>query len=185
MSTCGTTRLLIWTRVLPLMLLFAATSALPAKGQDSGLRASPNRQGYYRCWACNGRGYLPSGAKCWSCNGSGIKNVQDMNSRNVARDPYIPANGPNNNPGMQSCFIATAAYGSPWEEHVLMLRQFREQWLLTNAPGRWLTERYYTLSPPLASVIRDRPWARGVTRCCLTPVVVIAGALLGDIGDIA
>jgi len=86
--------------------------------------------------------------------------------------------------GAATCFIATAVYGSPWEEHVLTLRQFREKWLLSNSPGKWFVEIYYSLSPPLAEAIADRPWARTISRLALTPVVVLAGASLGNMGYI-
>jgi len=86
--------------------------------------------------------------------------------------------------GARTCFIATAVYGSSWEEHVVTLRQFREKWLLSNSPGKCFVEIYYSLSPPLAEAIADRPWARTISRLALTPVVVLAGASLGNIGYI-
>jgi len=85
----------------------------------------------------------------------------------------------------RGCFIATAAYGTPWEKHVLTLKRFREEWLLTNVPGRWFVALYNKYSPPVADMIRERPWARAMTRLILTPVVIIAGAATGNIGDIA
>ncbi len=69
------------------------------------------------------------------------------------------------------CFIATAAYGSPIEEHVATLRDFRDRHLLTNAPGRWFVEQYYEYSPPVADYIRERDGLRAVVRGVLTPVV--------------
>lgn len=86
--------------------------------------------------------------------------------------------------GAATCFIATAVYGSSWEEHVVTLRQFREKWLLSNSPGKWFVEVYYSLSPLLAEAIADRPWARTISRLALTPVVVLAGASLGNMGYI-
>lgn len=75
--------------------------------------------------------------------------------------------------GSEDCFIATAAYGSPWEPHVASLRVFRDHVLLTNAPGRWLVARYYEFSPPLADYIREREPLRALVRGLLTPVVFI------------
>ncbi len=70
-----------------------------------------------------------------------------------------------------SCFIATAAYGTPWMPQVKVLRAFRDTYLLANAPGRWLVKHYYRLSPPMADHIRDRAWMRHLVRLGLTPVV--------------
>ena len=86
--------------------------------------------------------------------------------------------------GQCFCFIATAAYGTPWQPNVRVLREFRDRWLLTNAPGRAFVAFYYRNSPPLARWIVARPWARALTRDLLTPVVLTiryprtAGALL-------
>jgi hypothetical protein len=38
--------------------------------------------------------------------------------------------------GGGGCFIATAAFGSPMENHVMILRQFRDKFLLPNKIGR-------------------------------------------------
>lgn len=82
------------------------------------------------------------------------------------------------------CFIATAAYGSWLDPHVATLRQFRDRWLLTNAPGQSFVDWYYRVSPPLADWIAARDWARALVRGVLAPVVlaiaypVAAGVML-------
>jgi|GEM_PF-1183170 len=73
--------------------------------------------------------------------------------------------------GSEDCFIATAAFGSPWEPHVASLRAFRDRHLLTHAPGRWFVARYYELSPPVADFIREREGLRALVRALLAPVV--------------
>lgn len=74
--------------------------------------------------------------------------------------------------GSDYCFIATAAYGSWLDPHVVTLRTFRDRRLLTNAPGRIFVEWYYRVSPPLADWIAEREWARAVARGLLAPVVL-------------
>jgi subtilisin family serine protease len=74
-------------------------------------------------------------------------------------------------PNGGGCFIATAAYGSAFHPKVAVLRQFRDEHLLTNAPGRGLTALYYRTSPPVAAFIQDRPALRAAVRASLTPVV--------------
>jgi hypothetical protein len=69
------------------------------------------------------------------------------------------------------CFIATAAYGSYMEPHVMTLRHFRDSFLLTNKPGRIFVAAYYKYSPPIADFIAQHDTLRSVTRVGLAPLV--------------
>lgn len=69
------------------------------------------------------------------------------------------------------CFIATAVYGSPMETHVKTLRDFRDRFLATNSPGRFLLRLYYKHSPPLAHYIEYHKIARSIIRWALLPLV--------------
>jgi hypothetical protein len=91
-------------------------------------------------------------------------NDTDFVITDVATDDVILA-------ARNSCFVATAAYGSYLEPEVELLRNFRDRWLLTNGPGRAFVEFYYRHSPPIADWIAEREWARSLTRILLTPVV--------------
>jgi outer membrane protein assembly factor BamB len=69
------------------------------------------------------------------------------------------------------CFIATAAYGSPLAPSVMVLRQFRDEYLMTNPAGRLFVEQYYRHSPPIAQFIANHAWAKAITRIALVPVI--------------
>jgi hypothetical protein len=79
------------------------------------------------------------------------------------------------------CFIATAAYGSYWESHVMTLRHFRDNVLLTNGVGRYLVKQYYANSPPLADFIAEHDSLRLATRIVLTPLVYMVAYPLASL----
>ena len=74
--------------------------------------------------------------------------------------------------GGVACFVATAAYGSPLDSRLDTLRDFRDRFLMTNAPGRAFVRFYYRNSPPYANFIAKWSWLRAIVRGFLTPVVL-------------
>jgi uncharacterized repeat protein (TIGR01451 family) len=72
------------------------------------------------------------------------------------------------------CFIATAAFGSPFDQNVQALRDFRDEYLLTNAPGRAFVDFYYRTSPPLAAWVARDEGRRAAARVLLSPLLVVA-----------
>jgi hypothetical protein len=75
------------------------------------------------------------------------------------------------------CFIATAAYGSEYEEEVEALRKFRDTHLLTNAPGKAFVDTYYDISPSIAEFIEDKEVLKVGVRELLRPAAIVAELL--------
>jgi hypothetical protein len=73
--------------------------------------------------------------------------------------------------GGGGCFIATAAFGSPLVGQVEILRQFRDKYLLTNAPGQKFVAWYYRNGPVAASWIKDKPLVKIVVQMALYPLI--------------
>jgi chaperone required for assembly of F1-ATPase len=69
------------------------------------------------------------------------------------------------------CFIATAAYGTPMAEEIQILREFRDDYLLTNPVGQAFVDFYYRTSPPIAQFISEHPSLKPIVRAGLVPAV--------------
>jgi len=74
------------------------------------------------------------------------------------------------------CFIATAAYGSPYHSYVEDFRWFRSTYLLKTSLGKRLVSFYYKNSPRFADIIADSPALKSVARGILfLPAMGVAG----------
>lgn len=80
-----------------------------------------------------------------------------------------PASGGGGGGG--GCFIATAAYGSYLDPHVMVLRHFRDDVLLQSELGTAFVKFYYKHSPPIADFIAQHYTLRILFRFALTPVI--------------
>ncbi len=72
------------------------------------------------------------------------------------------------------CFIAAAAYGTPMAGEIEILREFRDEYLLTNPVGQALVGLYYRVSPPIAKFITEHPGLKPVVRAGLLPAVAMS-----------
>ena len=103
-------------------------------------------------------------------NGSSDVFVSKFTGNLEANSPPQPMEDLSSN-GDVSCFIATAAYGSPLQPHVKVLRKFHDRFLIGNAAGRKFVELYNIYSPPMADFIAKHDNLRKVVRVSLLPVV--------------
>jgi YVTN family beta-propeller protein len=74
----------------------------------------------------------------------------------------------------EGCFIATAAYGSCMAEEVKILKNFRDNVLLTNSLGKSFVNFYYKISPPVADFIAKYDSLRAVVRWSVLPLLGVS-----------
>jgi hypothetical protein len=116
--------------------------------------------------------YIEDDKKRLMCNACGIKHQEDTwicskctcSNRasstvfyEVERIEYALSHDGN-------CFIATAAYSSPYAVEVEKFRDFRDTVLVKSWFGRAFIAFYYKTSPPLADFIAEREYLKAATR---------------------
>jgi len=69
------------------------------------------------------------------------------------------------------CFIATAVYGNYAAPEVLILRNYRDQYLMKRRTGQWAVKVYYRISPSIARIITKSPGLRRQTKIALDRLV--------------
>jgi Beta-propeller repeat len=80
-----------------------------------------------------------------------------------------------------TCFIATAAFGSPIAREVGVLREFRDDVLLPHAAGRAAVAAYYRIGPALAGVIAQSETLKALVRAGLAPMIWLAPLARGHV----
>jgi len=117
-------------------------------------------------------------------------NTYSMTITTTAAPPASTTTGTGGSSGGKVCFIATAAYSShesrvtsdeksplpvtryPLPDHpITILQRFRDEYLLTNAPGRVFVTYYERISPPIARYIENKEPLKAVVRFYLKPIV--------------
>ena len=88
----------------------------------------------------------------------------------AALDPKRDGTESLGSPGL--CVIATAAYGTPLATEIRVLREIRDEYLLTNPFGIAFTDGYYRLSPPIADIVAHDEFFRGFVRIFLSYVIL-------------
>lgn len=78
----------------------------------------------------------------------------------------------------KGCFIATAAYGYYSAPEVRALREFRDRYLMTNAPGKAFVQWYYHYGPIGAEYLNTHPRLKPLVRIALIPLAVGAFAMV-------
>ena len=76
------------------------------------------------------------------------------------------------------CFIATAAYGYYDDPKVMILRRFRDRYLMTNSLGRSFVGFYYRFSPVISQLITESGWLKGIVRVLLLPAIGLSWVAL-------
>jgi hypothetical protein len=79
----------------------------------------------------------------------------------------------------QGCFIATAAFGSPFSSRIDLLRSFRDRYLMKTSLGRKAVRFYYDNAEPWAAWIAKHDTLRAFVRVLLSPVLGLVWFLLG------
>jgi Divergent InlB B-repeat domain len=111
----------------------------------------------------------------WTGDVSTIANANGATTTITMNGDYsIVANFKAVGGGLGGCFIATAAYGTPMADDVQTLREFRDEYLLTNPLGRAFVDFYYKTSPPIAEFITEHPVLKPIVRASLVPAVAMS-----------
>ncbi len=125
-------------------------------GADVSLVAEPDEGGQFLRWTGN------------------VDTIADVNAASTTITTDSPYTIRADFSGAGLCFIATAAYGTPMAEEIEILREFRDEYLLTSLAGKTLVEFYYKVSPPIADFITEHPSLKPIVRAGLLPAVAMS-----------
>ncbi len=97
----------------------------------------------------------------------------------ISESPQEPTSpGGDDGGGGGGCFIATAAYGSSFGPNVIVLKEFRDRYLMVSGWGKRFVEFYYRTSPLIANIIANHESLKFIVRTGLYPLVGFSYVML-------
>ena len=98
--------------------------------------------------------------------------------RAIAEKPTSSSS--HNTSSNSGCFIATAAYGSPYNERIDVLRCWRDVRLRQSRLTAPLVRWYYAISPPIARCVARSKTLRFLVRAALRPTIWLISIQVKD-----
>ena len=89
-------------------------------------------------------------------NSSKLNNSSTTNTSSPSNQSQSSSNS--------SCFVATAAFGTPWAEEIDVLRAWRDQVLMKSIRGRDFIRFYYIVGPYFAKIVEKSETLAAFTR---------------------
>ena len=74
-------------------------------------------------------------------------------------------------PTTSSCYVATAAFGTPWASEINKLRAWRDNVLVNRFWGRAFIRFYYTVGPYLAKLVRKSEILKAISRKIIYQII--------------
>ena len=119
-----------------------------------------------------------NGTVTFSCSGGSVT-VTGKGTSGPGGEGTIGNPNSGGGSGGGGCFIATAAYGSPLEARVQLLKTFRDKVLLNLPFGSDFVSFYYEVSPPIAERIAKSEVLKFLVRILLLPLMIGAWLMVG------
>lgn len=116
--------------------------------KDMGFDKSSNDEFGIFCHSC-GHGFTN-----WTCQSCG-----NLNPIEGTFERLVKKGG--------GCFIATAIYGDPLANEVVVLKEFRDNYLLNFSLGKAFVKLYYCISPPFAKQIAKHNYLKVIVKSIL------------------
>jgi hypothetical protein len=95
------------------------------------------------------------------------KNYYDEGRDKVLIEDYKKHTQNNN------CFIATATFDSPLANEVVLLKDWRDRYLLKTNIGRIFVESYYLISPPIANYIKKSKILKSISIILIKSIIKV------------
>jgi len=118
----------------------------------------------------------------WSGDASGTTNpitiTMDSDKSITANFSAITTGDGDDTGKKGGCFIATEVYGSSLHPNVMILRDFRDIYLMPSKSGRALVNLYYKYSPFVAELITKHKTLKAAVKINLLPLVAFSYSML-------